>query len=116
MRSGDQARIAAPAEVLACLADELDHAVGLCDRLDGLLAKGVGIAGLPADLQTLDLLTQHLSALAGFARALSVQSRPGGLDLTPALRTIPLTDLAHRLTPGASAPVAPAQSGDLDLF
>ena len=64
---------AAPAytpEVLASLAHELEHAGELCDRLEMLVTQLVRASrGEPLQIalteaQTLDVLTQHLAALA----------------------------------------------------
>ena len=58
-------------EVLASLAHELEHAGELCDRLEVLVTQLVRASrGEPLQIalheaQTLDVLTQHLAALAG---------------------------------------------------
>jgi phosphoglycerate-specific signal transduction histidine kinase len=111
-------------EVLASLANELEHAGELCDRLEVLVTQLVRFSrGEPLQIalheaQTLDVLTQHLAALALFTRKLSSQAHSGQYDLTAAVASVTLGDLAMRLakvTPDSEALVA-APSGDLDLF
>jgi hypothetical protein len=117
---------AAPAytpEVLASLAHELEHAGELCDRLEMLVTQLVRASrGEPLQIalteaQTLDVLTQHLAALATFTRKLSIQAESGQYDLTDAVAGVTLGDLAKRLAKVAHDHdvLAPA-SGDLDLF
>jgi hypothetical protein len=110
-------------EVLASLASELDHAGELCDRLEVLVTQLVRASrGEPLQIalheaQTLDVLTQHLAALALFTRKLSTQAQSGQYNLTDAVASVTLGDLANRLarvtfdTEDLAAP-----SGDLDLF
>jgi len=112
-------------EVLASLADELEHAGTLCDRLEMLVTQLVRASrGEPLEIalheaQTLDVLTQHLAALAGFTRKLSSQAESGReYDLSDAVAGVTLGDLANRLaqvTRGARI-VLPGGAGDLDLF
>ncbi len=117
---------AAPAytpEVLASLAHELEHAGELCDRLEMLVTQLVRASrGEPLQIalteaQTLDVLTQHLAALATFTRKLSVQAESGQYDLTDAVAGVTLGDLAKRLAKVThdSDALVPT-SGDLDLF
>lgn len=111
-------------EVLASLANELEHAGELCDRLEVLVTQLVRASrGEPLQIalheaQTLDVLTQHLAALALFTRKLSSQAHSGQYDLSAAVASVTLGDLAMRLakvTHDSEAMVA-APSGDLDLF
>ncbi len=112
-------------QVLASLADELEHAGALCDRLEMLVtqlvraSRGETLEIALHEAQTVDILTQHLAALASFTRRLSAQSSlEGTFDLTDAIAGVTLGDLALRLahatreTEGLKAP----SSGDLDLF
>jgi hypothetical protein len=110
-------------EVLASLASELEHAGELCDRLEVLVTQLVRASrGEPLQIalheaQTLDVLTQHLAALAIFTRKLSNQAHSGQYDLSDAVASVTLGDLAKRLakaTRDSEALTAPP-SGDLDL-
>jgi hypothetical protein len=113
-------------EVLASLAAELEHAGLLCDRLEMLVTQLVRASrGEPLEIalheaQTLDILTQHLAALAIFTRKLSSQVAEGNAyDLDDAVAGVTLGDLANRLakaTRGAQAALPAGSAGDLDLF
>jgi hypothetical protein len=120
-------RQSAPAhtpEVLASLANELEHAGELCDRLEVLVTQLVRASrGEPLQIalheaQTLDVLTQHLAALAIFTRKLSTQAYSGQYDLSDAVASVTLGDLAKRLAKVTreSDILTAAPSGDLDLF
>lgn len=112
-------------QVLASLADELEHAGALCDRLEMLVtqlvraSRGETLEIALHEAQTVDVLTQHLAALATFTRKLSTQAQSGGeYDLSDAIAGVTLGDLAMRLaqvTRQAEA-LSAAESGDLDLF
>jgi len=112
-------------EVLSSLASELEHAGELCDRLEVLVTQLVRASrGEPLQIalheaQTLDVLTQHLAALATFTRKLSSQAESGSYDLNDAVAGVTLGDLANRLaraTHDTDAARQAAPSGDLDLF
>jgi len=112
-------------EVLASLASELEHAGELCDRLEVLVTQLVRASrGEPLQIalheaQTLDVLTQHLAALATFTRKLSTQAEGGFYDLNDAVAGVTLGDLAKRLaraTRDTEFAMQAAPSGDLDLF
>ena len=112
-------------EVLASLARELEHAGELCDRLEVLVTQLVRASrGEPLQIalheaQTLDVLTQHLAALATFTRKLSTQAEGGYYDLGDAVAGVTLGDLANRLaraTKHTESALQAAPSGDLDLF
>ena len=74
-------------EVLASIAQELEHAGELCDRLETLVtqlvraSRGEPLAIALHEAQTLDVLTQHLAALATFTRKLSSQAESEVYDL-----------------------------------
>ena len=113
-----------PPDVLASIASELEHAGALCDRLEGLVtqlvraSRGEPLAIALEEAQTVDVLTQHLAALATFTRNLSAQASSGDYDLSDAVAGVTLGDLANRLarvTREAPVPVK-ADAGDLDLF
>jgi len=110
-------------EVLRSLAQELEHAGELCDRLEVLVTQLVRASrGEPLQIalheaQTLDVLTQHLAALAVFTRNLAHQAPSGAYDLSDAVAGVTLGDLAKRLAKVTLEGEAGAQSsGDLDLF
>lgn len=113
-------------DVLASLASELEHAGLLCDRLEMLVTQLVRASrGEPLEIalheaQTLDVLTQHLAALAIFTRKLSSQVASGReYDLADAIAGVTLGDLANRLASaarGANAHHPAGDAGDLDLF
>ena len=108
-------------EVLVSIADELDHAGELCDRLETLVTRlvrathGEPLAIALHEAQTLDVLVQHLAALASFARRLSDQAGRADYDLNDAVAGVTLSDLANRLARATQA-AAPAETGDLELF
>lgn len=117
------ARVRTP-EVLASIAQELEHAGELCDRLETLITELVRASrGEPLEIalheaQTLDALIQHLAALATFTRKLSVQAESDAYDLTDAIAGVTLGDLADRLARAArdGQARATADAGDLELF
>lgn len=109
-------------EVLSSIAQELEHAGQLCDRLESLVTqlvratRGEPLAIALHEAQTLDVLTQHLAALAIFTRNLSTQAG-AGYDLQDAVAGVTLGDLAGRLARATGAASnAAADAGDLDLF
>lgn len=84
-----------------------EHAAGL----DAVLVR---------ELQSLDLISQRLGVLSHFLRHVvaAVPYSPA-VDLTAALASVPLQDMADRLTAHAADEEAPAEafdSGDFDLF
>lgn len=112
-------------EILATLARELEHAGAMCERVESLVTqlvranRGEDIQVNHFEIQTLDMLMQHLEALAQFAQTLSDQGESGDFDVANAAARVKLADLAIRL--GAAqqveTPLATvATSGDLDLF
>lgn len=111
-------------DVLASIAQELEHAGELCDRLETLVtqlvrqSRGEPLAIALHEAQTLDALTQHLAALATFTRRLAAQAESENYDLSDAVAGVTLGDLANRLARVTrEAPVrAQADAGDLDLF
>ncbi|MFN3512932.1 MAG: hypothetical protein ACK41C_07805 [Phenylobacterium sp.] len=110
-------------DVLASIASELEHAGELCDRLETLVtqlvraSRGEPLAIALHEAQTLDVLTQHLAALAHFTRRLASQSPQEGYDLSEAVSGVTLGDLANRLARMTHAAEAVrADAGDLDLF
>lgn len=119
-----QSAIVRTPEVLASIAQELEHAGELCDRLESLVtqlvraSRGEPLAIALHEAQTLDVLTQHLAALASFTRQLSTQAAGDAYDLTDAVAGVTLGDLADRLARVTrDAPLrAAAAAGDLDLF
>jgi hypothetical protein len=126
MRPGQVAVLAPP--LLAALAAEMDHAGDLCARLEELVTRlAAAVDGEPRELalseaQTLDVLTQHLAALAVFMRGISGQlSTARSVDPDEVLAQVPLSELAGRLRAvlnnASQIPPAPdGASGDLDLF
>lgn len=84
-----------------------EHAAGL----DSVLVR---------ELQALDLISQRLEVLGAYLRqvAAAVPYDPA-VDLTLALASVPLQDMADRLAAHAADEEAPAEafdSGDFDLF
>ena len=111
-------------EVLSSIAQELEHAGALCDRLETLVtqlvraSRGEPLAIALHEAQTLDVLTQHLAALATFTRRLAMQAESGGYDLSDAVASLTLGDLANRLArvTRETPMLMDAGAGDLDLF
>lgn len=111
---------------LDVLAAEIELAGARCLYLDRVL--GEVMESLPESARSrlfqgmhgVDLLAQHLTSLAGFARRVSESAAP---ELTApvgeALAEITLGALAERMTVGlggAERVSGPPQSGDVDLF
>jgi hypothetical protein len=112
-------------EVLASIASELEHAGELCDRLETLVTQLVRASrGEPLQIamqeaQTVDVLTQHLAALAHFTRRLASQEDGEVFDVAAAAAGVTLGGLASRLaraTKEAEDAAVTADAGDLDLF
>ena len=112
-------------EILATLSRELEHAGAMCERVENLVTqlvranRGEDIQVNLFEIQTLDMLIQHLAALAQFTQNLSDQGDNGAFDVASAAARVELSDLALRL--GAAQQVetplpSVATSGDLDLF
>lgn len=112
-------------EILATLARELEHAGSMCERVESLVTqlvranRGENIQVNLFEVQTIDLLIQHIEALAQFAHTLADQGASGEFDVAKAADRIKLAELAERL--GAKRvvehpPASVATSGDLDLF
>lgn len=88
------------------------HAPDMGSALDAVVIR---------ELQGLDLVSQRLGVLSMFVRSvLETLPYDPAVDLTDALRALPLHDLAERLaarSAGAPAPVREdADAGDFDLF
>ena len=64
------------------------------------------------------MLTQHLAALANFTRKLSAQAESEAYDLSDAVASVTLGDLANRLArvTRETPMLMDAGAGDLDLF
>lgn len=113
------------AVALEALAVEAVRAGEMCERLGDLVQRlvrtceGEELRIAMQEAQAVDALTQHLAALAAFAGRLADKAE-GVVDPAEALRAVPLSDLAARLTAACSgeAGAAPAghRAGDLDLF
>ncbi|MDO8902396.1 MAG: hypothetical protein Q7V15_13695 [Phenylobacterium sp.] len=126
MRPGQVAVLAPP--LLSALAAEMDHAGDLCARLEELVTRlAAAVEGEPRELalseaQTLDVLTQHLSAVAVFMRGMSEQlTTARSVDPDAVLALVPLSELAGRLrgvlyNASQIPPTPDGASGDLDLF
>lgn len=115
------------ADVLDLLAREIELAGARCMMLDSLVGELMG-ALPPAErerlqhgLHTVDLLSQHLNGLAGFARRLSLDVAPGATAPTaPAIAGITLSALADRMRAALGGEVKGLhdgeQAGEVDLF
>ncbi|MDO8901863.1 MAG: hypothetical protein Q7V15_10950 [Phenylobacterium sp.] len=114
-----------PAKALDLLAGEIAMACHASQHLDDTLGKMLELIApeerlkVMQDLHAIDLLNQHLTALANFARDLGLQaSEEAAVDLTSALSHITLGDVVKRIE-GAATGVnygAENDDGDLDLF
>jgi hypothetical protein len=115
-------RVSASLEVLA---HEIELASARALSLDGLM--GEVMQGLTAEhrsallrrMHEADLLTQHLTSLAAFARGLGDAACPTlTVPVESALSAISLGALAERMAAGLNggAVSARADSGDVDLF
>jgi hypothetical protein len=108
------------AEVLAAMRVELAELAGSGERLQDILGVAIAHAGVMPDpalieeAQGLDRMVQRLSALSMFIQAVTDDLPPAWrLDVDRALDSLPLTDLARRLS---HREIVHAPSGDLDLF
>lgn len=114
-----------PAKALDLLAGEIAMACHASQHLDDTLGKMLELIApeerlkVMQDLHAIDLLNQHLTALANFARDLGLQaSEEAAVDLTSALSHITLGDVVKRIE-GAATGInygAVDDDGDLDLF
>ena len=114
-----------PAMALDLLAGEIAMAGHASQHLDDTLGKMLELIApderlkVMQDLHAIDLLNQHLTALANFARDLGLQaSEEAAVDLTSALSHITLGDVVKRIE-GAATGVSYGsgdEDGDLDLF
>ncbi|HMO41951.1 MAG TPA: hypothetical protein PKB04_01210 [Phenylobacterium sp.] len=102
---------------MACNASQhLDDTLG---QLLDLISPEERLRIMP-DLHRIDMLNQHLTALANFARDLGLQaSEEEAVDLTSALSHITLGDVVKRIHGAATGEdMGPfhEDDGDLDLF
>jgi hypothetical protein len=102
------------AESLDLVAREVTDLVAVGDQLQDLISRLVAAAAVsdPSALmeaQAADLLSQRLSGLAAFVRALA-DAAPSDVsaDIDGALRLLTLTEQARRLSSPAPAPAADA--------
>lgn len=114
-----------PAMALDLLAGEIAMAGHASQHLDDTLGKMLELIApderlkVMQDLHAIDLLNQHLTALANFARDLGLQaSEEAAVDLTSALSHITLGDVVKRIEGAATGTSygAADEDGDLDLF
>ncbi len=121
----DRVRIS-PAKALDLLAGEIAMACNASQHLDDTLGRLLELISpeerlkVMPDLHKIDLLNQHLTALANFARDLGLQaSEEAAVDLTSALSLISLGDVGKRIEGAATGlDLGPhhEDDGDLDLF
>lgn len=99
---------------LDLVAQEVTDLVVIGDQLQGLISRLV-VAASPSDpsamieAQAADLLSQRLSGLAAFVRALA-DAAPADVsaDIDSALRVLTLTEQARRLSSPGSTPAVDA--------
>ncbi|WP_296596868.1 hypothetical protein [Phenylobacterium sp.] len=108
------------------LSGEIELAAARCIRLDKIL--GEFMDSLPSaerqvlteSLHGVDLLAQHLTGLASFARNVCFASPDGlAVPVEGALASLTLGALAERMAEGLGAPVVEAEQvdpGEVDLF
>ncbi len=121
----DRVRIS-PAKALNLLAGEIAMACNASQHLDDTLGQLLDLISpeerlrIMPDLHRIDMLNQHLTALANFARDLGLQaSEEEAVDLTSALSHITLGDVVKRIQGAATGEdMGPfhEDDGDLDLF
>lgn len=121
----DRLRIS-PAKALNLLAGEIAMACNASQHLDDTLGQLLDLISpeerlrIMPDLHRIDMLNQHLTALANFARDLGLQaSEEEAVDLTSALSHITLGDVVKRIQGAATGEdMGPfhEDDGDLDLF
>ena len=109
------------AGALVGVADELQRRAGEGARLESTCARLAGLAGLDErameELQALDRVTQHLAALARYVGVLSDEPAAAHeVDLTAALRAVPLAALARSLEKAEPHAGALGDAGDFELF
>ncbi len=116
---------AAMSDVLSALAGELALAQGKCARLDGALGQlldGASVemrGAVMRELHVVDLLNQHIGAVAAFVGRLSSATPHGALvEVGEALGLITLGEVAARIGQGVGAvrPVAAGAEEDVDFF
>ena len=99
-------------EMVNGIGAELALLTAMVERLQDALGGQPGAGGASESLQCLDLVTQSLAALSGFLALAARGVDPAlQIDLTAALATIKVAQIAHRLamhSPVASQPGVPA--------
>jgi hypothetical protein len=109
------------AESLHLAAGEVDELVELGERMQGLIAR-LANAGGPPDLsimieaQAADLLSQRLSGLAAYMRALAAAAPDVATNVEGAIAALTLTAQARRLAGPAPLPTAEPAADELDMF
>jgi hypothetical protein len=110
------------AESLHLAAGEVDELVELGERLQALIARLANAGGAP-DLATLveaqaaDLLSQRLSGLAAYMRALAAAAPAHvATDVDAAIAALTLTAQTRRLGGPALLQAADAAAEELDMF
>ncbi len=123
----DQTNSASFANVLDILAWEIELAGARCLKLDNLIGEMLAdmrpeqSSTLAHSMHLVDLLTQHLTGLSAFSRAMSCEPQANvEAPFGKAVATITLGALADRLCGalgGSERGINDcAESGDLDLF
>jgi hypothetical protein len=110
-------------DVLGAVGLELDHAKASCQQLDGALGRLIEL--VPADargavmqeLYVVDLLSQHIGALARFIEGLEDLPADADVSIRPALDRVSLGAVAERIASTLGAATAPSgPADDLELF
>lgn len=111
---------------LDVLSGEIELAAARCIRLDKILGEfmdrlpSAERQHLTESLHGVDLLAQHLTGLAGFARTMSFSTPEEAVaPVHDALMGLTLGALAERMADGMGLPVEPTDDvdpGDVDFF
>ncbi|PZQ64477.1 MAG: hypothetical protein DI570_05230 [Phenylobacterium zucineum] len=114
------------AVTLDVLSGEIELAAARCIRLDKILGDFMDRLPTPErqvlteSLHGVDLLAQHLTGLAGFARTMSFAAPDDvAAPVGDALAGLTLGALAERMADGLGVPTAPTDDvdpGEVDLF
>ena len=111
-------------DVFGAVATELTHAQTSCGQLDSALGRLLELvspearAAVMQELYVVDLLNQHIAALAGFLSGMEEVTHDAALTVAEAMGRVSLGAVAERLQSslGAGEAAGAEAANDLELF